>query len=78
VEPGTFPQATAYEKDYGRRSAQGHFPQSFSAARFAAAASWFFDLSFPLAPPAVFLFGPPAWLLVLPEFHPRRPFQRTI
>jgi hypothetical protein len=45
VEPGTFPQATTYEKGYGRRSAHGHFPQSFSASRFTAAASGFFDLS---------------------------------
>src|SRR3954466_12687769 len=31
-----------------------------------------------LASPAGFLFGPPAWLLIFPEFHPGRPFQRII
>jgi hypothetical protein len=39
VEPGTFSQATTYEKDHGRRSAQRHFPQSSSASRRTAAAS---------------------------------------
>ena len=34
-----FPQATTYEKDHGRRSAQRHFPQSSSASRRTAAAS---------------------------------------
>src|SRR3954466_10574578 len=31
-----------------------------------------------LASPAGFLFGPPAWLLIFPELHPGRQFQRTI
>ena len=39
MEPGTFSQATTYEKDHGRRSAQRHFPQSSSASRRTAAAS---------------------------------------
>jgi hypothetical protein len=39
VEPGTLSQATTYEKDHGRRSAQRHFPQSSSASRRTAAAS---------------------------------------
>lgn len=39
MEPGTLSQATTYEKDHGRRSAQRHFPQSSSASRRTAAAS---------------------------------------
>jgi hypothetical protein len=39
VGPGTFSQATTYEKDHGRRSAQRHFPQSSSTSRRTAAAS---------------------------------------
>jgi hypothetical protein len=68
VEPGTFPQATTYEKGYGRRSAHGHFPQSFSASRFTAAASGFFDLS-PSGRPALASRSQPRLDLQLRSIH---------